>query len=164
MPILNYFFIKDEFKIYGGINFYFVWCGYYVVWERYVVITHSHHFVLVFTQRWVRLREWISAIQQFSYDPHIWRVAQNFHKASFLHWNSPKTLQKINKVLIGSKKPSYTSFFHFRENSFFWRQSHFFVSLEVHPECACSLIRPWWFSLKRIMTLTNIFLNNFFFW
>ena len=87
-----------------------------------------------------------------------------FSQDPFLHWNSPKALQKINKVLIGSKKPSYTSFFHFRENYFFWRQPHFFLSLEVHPECAWSLIRPWWFSLKRIRTLTNIFLKNFFFW
>ena len=41
-------------------------------------------------------------IQQFPYDPHTWRVAQDFHKVSFLDWNSPKTLQKINKILIGT--------------------------------------------------------------
>ena len=41
-------------------------------------------------------------IQQFPYDPQTWRVAQDFHKTPFLHWNSPKTLQKISKILIGS--------------------------------------------------------------
>ena len=62
-----------------------------------------------------KTKEWISAIylikhapniqpniQQIPYDPHTWRVAQDFHKAPFLYWNSPKTLQKIKKILIGS--------------------------------------------------------------
>ena len=58
MSIFNSLFMKVEFRINGGINFYFVCWGYYVVWERHVIITHSHHFVLVFTQRGgVRLKE-----------------------------------------------------------------------------------------------------------
>ena len=41
-------------------------------------------------------------IQQFPYDPHTWRIAQDFGKAPSLHWNSLKTLQKKEKILIGS--------------------------------------------------------------
>ena len=41
-------------------------------------------------------------VQQFPYDPQTWRVAQDFHKAPFLYWNSPKTLQKISKIFIRS--------------------------------------------------------------
>ena len=103
-------------------------------------------------------------IQRFPYDLHTWRVAQDFHRPVFLHWNSPKTLQKINKISIGSKKPPHTSFFHFRKNCFFWRQAYFSTILEVPPKCAFSLIRPWWFSLNRIWASPALFIKNFFFW
>ena len=98
------------------------------------------------------------SIQQFPYDPHTWRVAQDFHKASYLHWNSSKTLQKINKILINSVIGLFSA------NSFFWRQDRFFLTIKVPPICACSLIKSWWFSLNRIWVLTTLFLNNFFFW
>ena len=75
-------------------------------------------------------------IQQFPFDPHTWRVAQNFHKAPFLHWNSPETLQKINKILIGSVIRHFSAS---EKNSFFWRQAHFFPTVEVLPKCAFSL-------------------------
>ena len=58
-------------------------------------------------------------IQQFPYDSHTWRVAQDFPKVPFLPWNSPNTFQKINKILIGSEKPPHTSFFRFRKNPSF---------------------------------------------
>ena len=75
--------MKVEFRINGGINFYFVCRGYSVVWEVNVVITQSHHFVLVFTQIWVRLREWISAVlwqKLIKHGPNIRpTVFNNFH-------------------------------------------------------------------------------------
>ena len=57
----------------------------------------------------------------------------------FLHWNAPKTLQKIDKILISSEKPPYTSFLRFRKNSFFREIGPLFPKLEVPPKCASSL-------------------------
>ena len=49
------FCMKVEFRMNGSIKLY-VFC-----WGL-LSIYQSPHFVLVFTQRWVRLREWISAV------------------------------------------------------------------------------------------------------
>ena len=62
MLIFNCLFMKVEFRINGGISSYFVCWGYEVVWERYVVISQSHHFVLVFTRRGVIPKESISSV------------------------------------------------------------------------------------------------------
>ena len=113
--------------------------SFYSTWGETKVVNFCS-FVTKFNQACTKYLA--KCIQQFPYDPHTWRVAQDFHKAPFLHWNSPKTLQNINKILIGSEKPPHTSFFCFRKNSFFWRQAHFFPTLEVPPKFACSLIRP----------------------
>ena len=103
-------------------------------------------------------------IWQFPYDPHTWRVAQDFHKATFLHWNYPKTLQKINTTLIGFEKPPHSSLFRFRKNRFFWRQSHFLPTLEVPQKCACNIIRPSWFSLNGIRASTASINNTLLWW
>ena len=78
----------------------------------------------------------VKCIQQFPCDPHIWRVAHDFHKVSFLHRNSTKTLQKINKILLGSvirhfsaseKIPSFRdglTFSHNRSSPRMCMQSH----------------------------------------
>ena len=44
-----------------------------------------------------------------------------------------KIRQKINNISKGSEKPPHTLFFRFKENSFFWRQTHFFPILELLP-------------------------------
>ena len=59
----------------------------------------------------------------------------------FLHYSSPKTLQKTKKVLRGSKKPSHTSFFRLKKNTFCWRQSHVFPTLELPHKGTCHLYR-----------------------
>ena len=46
---------------------------------------------------------------------------------------------KIDKILISSEKPPYTSFLRFRKNSFFREIGPLFPKLEVPPKCASSL-------------------------
>ena len=44
-----------------------------------------------------------------------------------------KTRQKINNISKSSEKPPHTLFFRFKENSLFWRRTHFFPILEFLP-------------------------------
>lgn len=89
-------------------------------------------------------------IEQFPYDPRTRRVPQTFHKlllpnVFFTHFTMESLLsiatplfsgfralqrayKKANKILIGSKKPPHKSCFCFKENSFLWRQPHFFLT------------------------------------
>ena len=83
------------------------------------------NFVLVFTQRGVTLKEWISAVLWQNLIKQVANIQLsvfNVFHMTFIHgephrifkrlsFNSPKTLQKINKISIGSKKPPHTSFF-----------------------------------------------------
>ena len=55
-------------------------------------------------------------------------------------------------------------FFHFKPNSFIWRQSHFFPHWNFPPKDTCSLKRPWWSSLNGIRASTGLLVNNLFFW
>ena len=86
----------------------------------------SHHFVLVSTQRGVRLREQISAVLRqnlMKHAPNIQpSVFNSFHmilgngelqrmftRFPFCIGTLQQTLQKISATLIGPEKPSHTS-------------------------------------------------------
>ena len=83
-------------------------------------------------------------IKHFPYHPHVQRVPQDFERplingifprfiiepllsvgSAFIylfifHYISENTLQKLNKILIGSKNPHYGSFISFNRNFLFW--------------------------------------------
>ena len=67
--------MKVEFRINGGITFYFVCWG-------LLLIYRSYHFVLAFTQRWVRLREWISAVLWQNLIIHVPNIQQVYSTVS----------------------------------------------------------------------------------
>ena len=111
--------MKVEFRISGSINFYFFFFGLLSCLRTVCCYNLVASFCSSFYSAWGETKgvDFCSletkvnqectkysakCIQQFPYDSHTWRVAQDFHKVSFLHRNSPKTLQKINKILIGS--------------------------------------------------------------
>ena len=62
----------------------------------------------------------------------LFSVASPFSALEFIRVLQ-KTRQKINNISKGSEKPPHTLFFRFKENAFFWRQTHFYPLLELLP-------------------------------
>ena len=126
--------MKVEFKINGGINFYFVCCA----------IKFSENGVLLLRSRIIL--KGVDVCTLFNQGP-LFTLE--------LSRDPPKDKQDFSRFC-------HVSIFRFRKNSFFWRQNQLFLSC-VNPNFACSLIRPWWFALKTISTSTVLLINNIFF-
>ena len=97
----------------------------------------------------------------YGISPHF---TQNFFLLLPHHFFYFKSFQKMSKILISSEKCRHTPFFCFKENSFFWKLSHFFPTLELSPKGTCSLNRPSWSYLNGIKASTVLFIKDFFFW
>ena len=71
----------------------------------------------------------------------------------------------LELILIGSERPPRKSFFCFKENFFFWRQSLFSHNGTSHMQSqdTCCLNRPWWSYVNRIRASTTLSIKNFFF-
>ena len=71
----------------------------------------------------------------------------------------------LELILIGSERPPRKSFFCFKENFFFWRQSLFSHNGTSHMQSqdTCCLNRSWWSYVNRIRASTTLSIKNFFF-
>ena len=132
-----------------------------------------YHFVLVFFSHCgVRLKKWISAVYLTK---HAWNIQPSvfnsfhmtlIHGESHKFWQGPFSTLELSKDPPKNKQGFNSSVIrHFSASekiSSFGDRITFFSQWKFRP--TCSLIRPWWLSLKRIWTSTALFLNIFFFW
>ena len=88
-----------------------------------------------------RLKEWISAVYLIKHATNIHPSVFNTFHMTLIHGESHKIFARPPFFIGTLQWPCHTPFFRFRKNSFFWRQDHFFLTIEVSPKCACSLMQ-----------------------